>query len=318
VPMVFSDIELDVRVRTFTALRNRLRVAHVLGNVPLLPDDATIYDEFFAALWTKFPNCQGVHCRMVSPASFCWRHLSQSPSIRRKFFFYVAEPPCLHHSIRIPRTYDEYLSKFKSKHRSELRRQVKLLREHGNGALELQRIESREDVPGFLQAASQIVRASWQNAYGDDPIKENAFWLDEFTDLADRGLLRSYILRCGGRPCAFAFGYDFGGVHYADQTAYDSALRDLSPGTILQYLYMEDLIQNRPPRLLSFGFGHADYKQAFGNVQSEEATLLLVRNTFANRLRCTGHATYRYAVARLKQFARKLASVRARLRAGRR
>jgi CelD/BcsL family acetyltransferase involved in cellulose biosynthesis len=178
---------------------------------------------------------------------------------------------------------------------------VKLLRKHGNGALELQRVDSREDVFSFLQAAGQIFRVSWQHAYVDEPIEDNAAWRDELTDLADRGLLRSYLLRCGGQPCAFAFGYHFGGVHHADQTAYDPALHKFSPGSVLHTLFIEDLIRNTHSRRLSFGFGHADYKQSFGNVHSEQATVLLVRRGIRNRLRCACHGLFRHIVARVKR-----------------
>src|SRR5262249_45949458 len=114
----------------------------------------------------------------------------------------------------------------------------------------------------------------------------------KLVDLAERNLLRAYILSGDKTPCAFVLGYQYGSVfHYADPR-YHQDFKDLSPGIVLLYLMVEDLISHRPARQLNFGASDALYKRLFSNVHYEEAPVLLLRKTSQNAARVFSHAGY--------------------------
>jgi CelD/BcsL family acetyltransferase involved in cellulose biosynthesis len=123
---------------------------------------------------------------------------------------------------------------------------------------------------------------------------------EEVADLADRGILRSYLLMAGEKACAYVLGYHFRDVFYYVKVGYDQAFAASSPGTGLLYLLIKDLIENTSARRLNFDYGDAAYKREFGNVHGEDATVLLLRKTLSNRLRRQAHEAYTGTIRRMK------------------
>ena len=77
----------------------------------------------------------------------------------------------------------------------------------------------------------------------------------ELTDLAERGLLRCYVLTAGDRTCGICVGYQGRDTLHHIQTGYEPSFAKYSPGTVLHYLLYEDVILSRPPKRDSFGYG---------------------------------------------------------------
>jgi CelD/BcsL family acetyltransferase involved in cellulose biosynthesis len=80
-------------------------------------------------------------------------------------------------------------------------------------------------------------------------------------DLAERGLLLSYMLNIGGRPCALASGTRFKDTQVVHCFRHDAQIAHLSPGTVLQTLMMKDLIENKLARRIDYGFGEPRCRQ---------------------------------------------------------
>src|SRR5262249_48601764 len=126
----------------------------------------------------------------------------------------------------------------------------------------------------------------------------------DLRSLADRGLLLSFVLSCGGRPCAATLGMVHEGVYYLNSLLRDRTLDRFSPGTTLLHLLMEDLIQRRAAKLIDLGFGETRYKHSATNVTEARAPVLLMRPTIPNRMRRTAHAIFKGMVRRLKLIVR--------------
>ena len=126
--------------------------------------------------------------------------------------------------------------------------------------------------------------------------------IEELIDLADRDILRSYLLMAGDKACAYVLGYQFKDVYYYAQVGYDSAFAAASPGTGLLYLLIKDLIENTSARRLCFDYGDAAYKREFSNVHGEDATVLLLRRSIPNHLRCSAHAAFCSTVRKMKSW----------------
>ncbi len=87
---------------------------------------------------------------------------------------------------------------------------------------------------------------------------------------------------------------------------YNKALAHFSPGAVMQFLVLQDLISRRPVRLINFGFGDPESGYESTNVYFGAAPFLLFRNSFANRVRRATHAAFQSTLATAKKIARRL------------
>jgi CelD/BcsL family acetyltransferase involved in cellulose biosynthesis len=161
-------------------------------------------------------------------------------------------------------------------------------------------VEAEDQLEAFLEAAERVRARSWQGrkltewSYADQP----ALVGPELKGLARAKILRSYLLECGGEPCAYIVGYQFDGVYHYREPRFDAALDRLSPGTVLLYLLLEDLFARDRPELLDFCAGIEPYKERFGNQTAKNGALFLFRRNLANRLRHMSLVTF-YSGVRL-------------------
>jgi Acetyltransferase (GNAT) domain len=266
-------------MRGTSVSRSRLRAAAILGGVPLLPPDPDLHERAFGAIFAAAKNAQCLYLHSVPTSSFLWRYLQESPWIREHFQVYLPDGVRMLHVVRLPDTFEAYLAKFKHKKRYNLVRQERLLRDHVDGRLELRRIERVDQVASFRDAVASVIRDAWQGKIATPEAYTILHDRKPFEDLAERGLFRSYVLDCAGTPSAFVLGYQFGDIYHYAEIAYSQAYARFSPGTTLLYLLIQDLIGHRAPRLLNFGIGDAVYKREFGNVQFQDASVLLLDRT---------------------------------------
>jgi CelD/BcsL family acetyltransferase involved in cellulose biosynthesis len=273
----------------------RLRTAFLLGGEPVLPEDGSLHERLFAAIWSHHPDLDAIYLKALPADGPCWRYLGGkgAPGLVN-----VEHGIRDLYSITLPRTFEAYLSGFRQKKRYNLKRQVKLLRDHGRGDLRLLRTETEGKVGAFLRDAADVRRHSWQGRMSPG---ETEYWnsAPRLTDLARRGFLRSYVLRAGGVPCAYVVGYQYRGTYHYSDVGYDERYAAYSPGSVLLFLLIEDLIAYRSPRILNFGIGDSAYKCQFATDSHREASVLLMRRTGANRLR--------YAANRLSHVLRRQA-----------
>ena len=272
----------------------------ILGSQPLMPSDPVLHDRLYATIDDSFPECEAIAMPSVPTESFLWRYCLESRSIKRHFLVYIPYGKRLCHTMSLAATFEQYLAKLSAKKRYNLNRQVRKLREFAGGSLELRCIDKPEDLPTLIEAVSALNRQHHRNAL----ISSDHLIIDhgEFSDLAARGILLSYVLFCGTRPCAVTMGtrYErtYGGLH---RIAYDQSLAALSPGSTMLFLVIEDLIRRHQIELIDFGYGEPAYRQHSTNVLVERGTILLLRKTLVNRLRRSEHASFQTAIGLLKQ-----------------
>ena len=126
-------------------------------------------------------------------------------------------------------------------------------------------------------------------------------WEKKLVDLAERGVLRAYILYCGEDLGAFGLGYADHGVFHFRATGYDQSLAALSPGTVLMYLVVGNLLDAGGVRRLCFCYGDAPYKRLFSNLHLETARIVLIRRTRKNDLFYYAHKGFWAAARRAKE-----------------
>jgi hypothetical protein len=288
-PLIAADHDLGVTVRERVIWRARLRTVQVLGSQPLLPDDPALHDRVFETIAASAPETDAIYLHSVPLDSPLWRHLATSTRLAERFHVYVPGGERIFHLLAPPPTFDAYLRKFTAKKRYNLRRQARLLAEHGGGPLHLRRFERPEEVGAFITAARELVRHSRREDRRASYLEDRGGGHSSIADAAQRGLLRAYILESGGAPRAFVLGYQYRSVFHYAEIGYDQRVARCSPGAVLLYLLIEDVIQHRPPKWVSFGIGDDAYKREFGTVRRADASVLLLRRTVANLARMRAH-----------------------------
>jgi hypothetical protein len=202
-----------------------------------------------------------------------WQALGTAGRGREAATFYRGKPQ-RHWWIRFPENGEQYWGQFSRKTRYNLRRAAKKL-DHT-----LAPVTEASQVVDFLAKVHQVEQKTWQARrlrvrFKNSP-RERRFW----EGIASLGALRSYLLEQKGQPLAFVLGIQWNGCFIYYDIGYDAAYAQYSPGTVLLFRLLEDLIARTPPRLFDFGFGDADYKQLFGNHQTLSGSVLLVRRAW--------------------------------------
>ena len=304
VPMDVQPYPLAFSAGRWTFASLKLRSAHLLGGAPLVAGRPGALADVVDRLWRERPDLDALFLKGIPAGCSAWAGWEAQLRQRGGSLLYSEHGKRPLYTIALPETFDAYLARFGSKKRYNLRRQVRVLEEQMPG-LELIRVDAEEQVAEFVRQAQHIARRTWQHqAIGPLGIERDDIAL-RLTDLARRGLLRSYVLRSGGRALAFVLGYQGRGVfHYAD-IGHDAELSKFSPGTVLLYRLIEDLIAHQRPQTLNFGIGVSEYKRQFATEVREETSLLILRDTLRNRLRVGLHGGWRGLLTKAKSLLRR-------------
>src|SRR5207253_9536540 len=94
----------------------------------------------------------------------------------------------------------------------------------------------------FLEKAHEISKHSWQTKRLGIRINSTLEQRNFLEFLASQGALRSYVLEQNGRPLAFELGVQWQGCFVLEETGYDSSYSSYSPGTVLLFRILQDLI----------------------------------------------------------------------------
>ena len=290
---------------------NRVLAKSMLGAVclpvgePLFPRTPEVYRRFFQGVFQAVGRCDCVYLPVLPTDSYAWRFFQEEGGQSRDYFVYLPDGVRPWHRLELHGDFESSLRTMDKKGRYNLRRQVRELRDHGGGSLECTCIVSEDQVGDFLQAAAVVSEKTWQRRVLGPRVVNTEQRTKLLKDLASRKLLRAYLLQCGGRPCAFAIGYQFEQVFHYEEIGFDESLARFSPGTVLLYLLIEDLCNHSSLSVLNFGIGDAMYKRRFGNRTGEDAAVILFRKSIRNRLRQVCHSSFRSAVHLAKKMLRR-------------
>jgi hypothetical protein len=180
-------------------------------------------------------------------------------------------PPSHHWWIRFPEPPETYWRQFSKKTRYNFRYRAKRL-EHT-----CLRVNRPGQVQEFLEKAGEVTRRTWQYQKLGLGLGGVLYNRDFWEQVAAMGAMRCYLLQQDDRPLAFAMGIQWHGRYVYEETGYDPAYAEFSPGQVLLWRMIEDLIAEDCPQQFDFGFGDADYKQLFANHMTLSGPLILAR-----------------------------------------
>jgi CelD/BcsL family acetyltransferase involved in cellulose biosynthesis len=272
----------------------------LVGSVPLFPPSEG-YDALCRAV-LALPSVDCFYMLGVPKTSAFWTFLAKARSQRSEWLFYTPNVDFTRYLyIDMKGTFDEYAKKFKPKTLQTLRRKLRVLEKSLGGKLELVRVRSAGDVESFLPGALAIAENSWQRQLIEvDVVVQNTGRSEFLKAMAGKGIMRSYLLKSGNKNVAYLIGFQLNGIFYFHETAYDQAYAPLSPGTVLLYLIIKDCFETDKPEIFHFGMGEFGYKRLLSNRSEDEVTVMVLRDTAANRAKVMAHRFFRRSIEVVK------------------
>jgi CelD/BcsL family acetyltransferase involved in cellulose biosynthesis len=288
VPFLRRDWPMAWHIGPWRLAKLPLKRLRMLGRTMNLPDSDDAYDLLFRDLAQPHSEYGAVFLEDVPLDSYLWEYLKRSKLVRSSFLTYEPEPPSPRLLLRLDGTFDQYMGKFSGKHRKNLNREVKKLREGALGEMRLVRFESPEDAPAFLEQAFEVSRRTYQWNQYQRGLSATDLITARVKFAAARGWHRSYILYCGGRACAFVLGFQYRGRFLLHEIGFDPDLAKYSVGTVSLLLTVEDLFKNNPPSVLDFE-SYGKYKEALSTESYLQSKMFLFRRSAYNHVLRVGH-----------------------------
>ena len=168
-------------------------------------------------------------------------------------------------------TWDEYMARWPSKWRTDLRRSERRLNEQGELSHVRYRPQGEAQGEGdprwdLYDACEQIAQNSWQgsSATGTTLSHEmvRPFLRDVHAAAARLGALDLNLLLLDEKPLAFGYNYHFAGRLYGLRVGYDAGQSRAGPGNVLYARTIEDSFE-RGDRMYDLGVGSMRAKERF-------------------------------------------------------
>lgn len=304
VPLEISQYRLPFQAANRDLATVTLRTAHVLGGVPPLPKEPAVHLQFLDAAFSALPDCDCLHCDMVPRENWFSKFLREDLEVRKRYIVHSPFGVRAWHMLRVAGTFEDYVGTLSSKSRHNLRRNLRRLRKRAE-RFELLRVDQPDQVGEFLRAAVEVSKHSWQHRALGERLADDEETRKSMMSLADRGLLRCYILFSGDDACAFSTAYQRRGVINCHELGFDQRLSPFSPGKVLIYLMIEDVHSDPDVTLLNFGMGDSEYKRKLSDIETAESSWLIMRRSIRNRFLVKSHALLDGTVELAKKVVRR-------------
>lgn len=175
----------------------------------------------------------------------------------------------------LPPTWEEYLQFLNSKQRHEVRRKLRRLEE--TGSVNYRFISDVESVPGFMDTFLELFGKSQEDKAAFMTGEMEGFFQSMMVAMSRAGLLRSGILELDGVAVAVIIVFDYNGIVYLYNSAFDPEYSPLSVGVLSKALFIKDSIE-RGRKRFDFLKGNEHYKHHLGG---QEVQLYRCRITIA-------------------------------------
>jgi hypothetical protein len=186
--------------------------------------------------------------------------------------------------IDMRQSFDEYKNKFSSKTRSTLNRKVRKYAEYCGGGISWRVYKAPEEMPEFYELARAVSRITYQEKLLDAGLPDTAEFLDEVGRLAREGRVRGFILFHQDRPVSYLYCPIDNGVLIYAFLGYDPGYMNYSVGTVLQWLALEHLFEERSFRFFDFTEGQSEHKKLFATHNIQCANVFFLRTSLRNSL----------------------------------
>jgi len=263
---IYSNVNKNYEIATRKLFRLPVKVVELFGSCVLGEPSENVIRKIFHLIIEEggFDLINIGHIFVDSPL------YKAVTSLHNVIVWNVTRKKQLWWLIRLPSSFDEYISSLRKSARIRIARDY---RRFEREAPEFRVLQLPEEVDIFLRDAEKISHQTyqWNLSYG---LCNNESTRQRFIRLAKNGDLRCYITYLHGEPCAFGWGQLSHRKFLFRQTGYDPKHRKLSPGTALIMRMIRDLIENTDCEVFDFLWGGEDgYKSRFGTVHLSCASI---------------------------------------------
>jgi hypothetical protein len=183
----------------------------------------------------------------------------------------------------------EYQGKFSSKTRNTIRRKFEKFTAHCGGQLDFRRYTYPSEMAEFYQHARAVSVRTYQERLWDLGLPEGENFLTHLSAAAERDEVRGYLLFHGGRPTAYLYCPVVGKTLLYAHLGFDPDYSEWSVGTLLLWLSLESMFEERRFAYLDFTEGDSPQKTMFSTHQTPCHNRLVLRNTKHNALLLRAH-----------------------------
>jgi hypothetical protein len=181
-------------------------------------------------------------------------------------------------------TFESYEAKFSAKSRANLKKKIRKFNETSGGKIQWSVSRTPDELLEFYKYARQISLKTYQEKLLDCGIPTSEEFKKQMVLLAAQDQARGYLLFLHGEPVAYVYCPIKDGVVIYHSVGYDSKFREHSPGTVLQYLLLENLFAEKKFRIFDFTEGEGPHKEFFSTDSIPCADVyffnVTVRNSF--------------------------------------
>jgi hypothetical protein len=178
--------------------------------------------------------------------------------------------------------FDTYLQSRSKSTRHTFRYSIRRLREHCGGDVALEVFDTPETTDEFVRVAAQIAARTYQQQRLGLGIRNEDAVRTRLRTAAERGWMKSFILRCRGEPVAYIEGYQAAGTYFAYQIGFIPDWEKWSVGTVCQLEAIRHLIDVAPvrPHTIDYFEGDSEFKRRLSNVTTSETSLWILKRGF--------------------------------------
>lgn len=187
-----------------------------------------------------------------------------------------------HCYIDLGLSFASYQKKFSSKTRSTINRKIRKYSEHCGGSIPWKAYKAPGEMRDFFRHARAVSKLTYQERLLDAGIPDTEDFIAQTESLAAEQRVRAYILFDGERPVSYLYCPVQDGVLNYAYLGYDPDYMQMSVGTVLLWIAVEQLFDEACFRYFDFTEGESDHKRLFATHQQQCANVFLVKKTIRN------------------------------------
>ncbi|MDR3454191.1 MAG: GNAT family N-acetyltransferase [Rhodoferax sp.] len=200
-----------------------------------------------------------------------------------------------HSYIDFSLSFESYQKKFSSKTRSTLHRKVRKYAEHCGGTIRWKTYRQPDEMRDFFQAARTVSKLTYQERLLDAGIPDSEDFIRQTELMAAEECIRAYVLFDGERPVAYLYCPIENDILIYSHLGYDPDYTQMSVGTVLQWLAVEQLFSETRFRYFDFTEGDSDHKRLFATGHQQCANVFFMRRNVANMALIYGQLMINFA-----------------------
>jgi CelD/BcsL family acetyltransferase involved in cellulose biosynthesis len=184
--------------------------------------------------------------------------------------------------IDMQQSFAEYKGKFSSKTRSTISRKIRKYTEHCGGSISWRVYRSPGEMAEFFRLARTVSRITYQERLLDAGLPDSEEFCEEMERLAQQDRVRAFLLFHQDRPVSYLYCPISNGVVIYAYLGYDPEYMNFSVGTVLQWLALEYLFDEKIFRFFDFTEGQSEHKKLFATGSVQCANVFFVRDNLRN------------------------------------